>query len=284
MGFYLADAGFDVWVANSRCNSYSAGNREYRSTDAGYWQSSLDELALLDLPATIDAVLRMTGAPQLSVVGHSQGAALPAMLLAARPEYNKKVGLVVMLAPVMFAEELKTKFLTSQARKGGASLLADAGIGHFLPSTMMAHLLQGCMRSHQSKAWCFNLVNFFLFGPSSRVADDDFARLAAAWPSGMPLRVIMHWSQMHRSGRGLEMFDYGSVCDGPSVHGPYQETCNQAKYGQEVPPLYDISRVTTKAAVMYGADDLLGTEANVAKLLANWRADVVFTRKYLNTA
>jgi predicted alpha/beta hydrolase len=80
-----------VWVANSRCNSYSAGNREYRSTDAGYWQSSLDELALLDLPATIDAVLRMTGAPQLSVVGHSQGAALPAMLLAARPEYNKKV-------------------------------------------------------------------------------------------------------------------------------------------------------------------------------------------------
>jgi hypothetical protein len=48
------------------------------------------------------------------------------------------------------------------------------------------------------------------------------------------------------------MFDYGSVCDGPSVHGPYQETCNQAKYGQEVPPLYDISRVTTKAAVMYG--------------------------------
>lgn len=64
----------------------------------------------------------------------------------------------------------------------------------------MAHLLQGCMRSHQSKAWCFNLVNFFLFGPSSRVADDDFARLAAAWPSGMPLRVIMHWSQVRVRG------------------------------------------------------------------------------------
>ena len=77
-------------MANTRCNAYSQGNRLYRNTDAGYWGSSADELATVDLPAMIDAVLAKTGQRQLAIVGHSQGAALPLMLMAARPEYNAK--------------------------------------------------------------------------------------------------------------------------------------------------------------------------------------------------
>ena len=37
MAFYLADAGFDVWMANSRGNTYSRGHRHYKSVESGYW-------------------------------------------------------------------------------------------------------------------------------------------------------------------------------------------------------------------------------------------------------
>lgn len=53
--------------------------------------SRLDDQALLDTPALIDAVLRETGFHDLHLVGHSKGATGVLALLAERPEYNSKV-------------------------------------------------------------------------------------------------------------------------------------------------------------------------------------------------
>lgn len=60
----------------------------------------LDEMALLDLPAQVDFVLRTSGQRQLGLVGHSQGGTLPLMLLAARPEYAAKLWLLALLSAV----------------------------------------------------------------------------------------------------------------------------------------------------------------------------------------
>ena len=68
----LAPPGFDVWMFNTRGNTFSHGHRTLRSTDQGYWEYSMDELALMDLPAQIDFVLKATGQPSLALIGHSQ--------------------------------------------------------------------------------------------------------------------------------------------------------------------------------------------------------------------
>ncbi len=122
MAFYLADAGFDVWMANTRGNTYSRGNRNYRSSDNGYWYSSLDELALIDLPTQIDFVLGKTGHGSLAFVGHSQGCTLPLMLMSEKPEYNDKLWLMMMLGPVTYAEYIKAPFLRNQAKTKGATV------------------------------------------------------------------------------------------------------------------------------------------------------------------
>ncbi len=67
----LAALGFDVWIA------------EYRSTDSalppdgddtpGRWDYELDDIARFDLPAIIDGVRALSGAPRVSWVGHSMG-------------------------------------------------------------------------------------------------------------------------------------------------------------------------------------------------------------------
>ena len=97
LGFILAYAGYDVWLANSRGNLY--GRQSENST--GFWTFTKEHLALEDLPATIDYAIEVSGKPYVHYVGHSQGGFLLMALLSEKPEYNRKVRLGVALAPVL---------------------------------------------------------------------------------------------------------------------------------------------------------------------------------------
>lgn len=154
-------------------------------------------------------------------------------------------------------------------------VLADAGIGPFIPNEVTASLLSGCKLPAETQ-WCYDLFNFMFYGPSWFMSSYDMQRVAATWPSTASVRNLVHWSQMWHARRGLQMFDYGQTCPGTSSSGPkpYLESCNAAKYGQDSPPLYDISRVTTKAAVLEAETDMMATKEDVAQLMATWKADV----------
>ena len=73
LAYVLVDAGFDVWLGNVRGSTYSRQHlRLDPDVDRAYWDFSFDEMARHDLPATISTVLRATGKPRLSFIGHSQ--------------------------------------------------------------------------------------------------------------------------------------------------------------------------------------------------------------------
>ncbi|KAG0421128.1 hypothetical protein HPB47_002974, partial [Ixodes persulcatus] len=86
--FILADAGYDVWLGNSRGNTYSS-HISFTRKDRKFWDFSVDELASEDLPAMIDTILKITGKEKLQFVGWSQGALVMFALLSEKPEYNK---------------------------------------------------------------------------------------------------------------------------------------------------------------------------------------------------
>ena len=75
MAFLLADQGYDVWMANTRGNTYSKNHTSLNScpTCSEFWDFGLDEQALFDYPAVIDYVLNHTGSEQLDFVGYSMG-------------------------------------------------------------------------------------------------------------------------------------------------------------------------------------------------------------------
>jgi pimeloyl-ACP methyl ester carboxylesterase len=149
-------------MPNSRGNVYSRGNRRYRSTDFGYWDNSMDELALLDRPAQIDFVLNFTGLPSVGTVGHSQGCTLTVMLLAMRPEYINKIWMLMLMGPVTHSEYIQTPFLKQQAKTESAQiLLASAGVGEFLPQYSTSQMISGCAIPANTK-FCFDLINFMV--------------------------------------------------------------------------------------------------------------------------
>ena len=52
-------AGHDVWMMNTRGNTFSRGHIRHSDSDSQYWAFSIDEMALQDLPATIDYLLKV---------------------------------------------------------------------------------------------------------------------------------------------------------------------------------------------------------------------------------
>jgi len=100
LAFKLADAGYDVWMVNSRGNRHSLNNRYMDTNDADFWDFSFQEIAQFDLPASIHFVLKLTGQKQVSFIGHSLGSSAMFAALATNPELAFYINLFIALAPL----------------------------------------------------------------------------------------------------------------------------------------------------------------------------------------
>lgn len=68
---------------------------------------SLTEYSANDLEATVDYVLNATRMEKLYYVGHSQGGLTAFVFLSVRPEYNRKMEKVFLLAPASYFQYFK---------------------------------------------------------------------------------------------------------------------------------------------------------------------------------
>lgn len=62
----------------------------------------MHEIGIYDLSASIDYVLKETGAKKLQYLGHSQGTTAFFILLSEKPEYNDKIELMHAVTPAAF--------------------------------------------------------------------------------------------------------------------------------------------------------------------------------------
>ncbi|CAG2066964.1 unnamed protein product, partial [Timema podura] len=109
--FILADLGYDVWLGNIRGNFYSRKHVTLSPDKPKFWNFSMHEMGLYDVPAMIDHILLTTGQDKIFYVGHSMGTTMFYMMASSRPEYNSKIRLMIALAPVVYFHELKFPLL-----------------------------------------------------------------------------------------------------------------------------------------------------------------------------
>ncbi|EHB12416.1 Gastric triacylglycerol lipase [Heterocephalus glaber] len=100
LAFILADAGYDVWLGNSRGNTWSRRNLYFSPDSVEFWAFSFDEMAKYDLPATIDFIVEKTGQEKIHYVGHSQGTTIGFIAFSTNLKLAKRIKTFYALAPV----------------------------------------------------------------------------------------------------------------------------------------------------------------------------------------
>ncbi|KAK3596369.1 hypothetical protein CHS0354_036921 [Potamilus streckersoni] len=256
LGYLLADAGFDVWFGNSRGNVYSRKHEKYSPSQREFWDWSWDEMAKYDLPATINYILKMTGAQQLYYIGHSQGTEIGFAQFSQDQDLGKKVKLFIALAPVAFLKYIKSpiRYLLPFA-SDAEEFLALFGEYDFLPNTNINRWLAQFICGLKIPDFlCENV--FFIFGGF------DFKQMnmsrvpvyVAHTPAGTSTFNIMHYAQSVTSGN-FQMRDFGSPDE------------NMKHYNQTTPPLYDVTKMQTPVALYSGTSDWLGDPQDYARLL-----------------
>ncbi|MFH4978709.1 hypothetical protein AB6A40_005418 [Gnathostoma spinigerum] len=255
--FIFADKGFDVWMGNNRGNTYSREHLEYDTTDPLYWHFTWTEMAMYDMPAMIDGVLNYTHQPFLYYVGHSQGTLTMFTFLSERANMNKKIRKFFAIAPVATIAHVKGLFALLGRNMYQQFQLFSLVFGdtEFLPNNLFTRIVTEFICGLKSKdPVCENFI-FQLSGPDSHQLNKTRIGVYLAHnPAGTSTRNMMHFAQMVKHGQHAP-FDY----EIPSLNIQY--------YGNPVPPVYNLSKISTDIYLFYSDADWLATGRDIREYL-----------------
>ncbi|KAJ9577879.1 hypothetical protein L9F63_025261, partial [Diploptera punctata] len=163
LAFILADQGYDVWLANSRGNTYSRKHVSLDPSDSAFWKFSWHEMGKRDVPAEIDYILAITGYKKLFYIGHSMGTTMFFVMMSERPEYNSKIQVMIGLAPAVKFARNKSRIsymMEYVAESIVEGLLNLIGYQEFLPQTSMLNPLSRimCRETAFTQRFCISFM------------------------------------------------------------------------------------------------------------------------------
>lgn len=201
--FILADLGYDVWLGNNRGNKYSKKHISKHPSSSVFWNFSLDDFALYDIPDTIEYILYIVSQKNLVYIGFSQGSAQAFASLSVNPALNKKVSLFIALAPAMSPPGLRNNFVDALVHASPSLLYLMFGRRAVLKSTT---LWQSIM---YPPLFVQTLDTFLKFLFNWKGDNISYAQKLAAYThlySYTSVKSVVHWFQILKSGR-FQMFD-----------------------------------------------------------------------------
>eukprot|EP00042_Codosiga_hollandica_P041333 m.367927 g.367927 ORF g.367927 m.367927 type:complete len:398 (-) comp56089_c0_seq5:78-1271(-) len=256
LAFILADAGYDVWLGNSRGNVYAQQNTNISPDTEEFWEFSWDQFVTYDIPAKISYIIAQTGASSLFYVGHSEGSNIGLATLSSNPAVAQHVSLFVALAPAAFVGHA----LQPAAHKVAEDLTPQRietifGTKQFPPplddqlwhDTIPAFCQESGIACEDVVCWLVGCES------STNINTTRLPVILNHYPADTSVQNMIHYWQMLTNDT-FAMFDYGP--SGNIVH-----------YNSTTPPNYPLPSLMVPTAIFYGSNDELADPTDVQHLL-----------------
>ena len=254
LAFMLADAGFDVWLGNSRGNTYSRFHRSLSVDSDEFWRFSWDQMAEYDIPAVLDHIAEITGQQELYYVGHSQGTMIAFAGFSSNQTVAKRVKTFFALAPVSYLGSMESpikylSYITPELKL----LFKIFGVREFLPQSWILKWLASHMCTFKfGEQICANIVFIICGFDPPQINKTRLDVYMTHTPAGTSVQNMLHYAQAYRSKR-FQKYDFGP--EG-----------NKVKYGQASPPQYDLSSFHVPTVLYSAGQDWLADPDDVARL------------------
>lgn len=249
IGFELARAGHDVWLSNTRGNTYSTKHISRSRWSTKFWQFSYSDMAKYDVPAVVDYIMNMTGHDSVGYVGHSQGTIMMWGTLATYEKYNKVVKPVIQLAPSFGWKHMPLP-LTALMKSPLVPILLGAIDGPMSEKNKLVSYMEA-MICKDVKPACLFAMALIVGSDADQINMTRLDTLLYGVPAGSSIKNIRHFHQMFASGGFFGEYDYG-------------RKKNMKMYGQPSPPPFDMGKITNpNIALFCGANDKLASPPDV---------------------
>nr|XP_032523030.1 lipase 3-like [Danaus plexippus plexippus] len=257
LGYILSDAGYDVWLANVRGNTYSRAHITLKPDSFEFWNFTFHEVSQHDLPAVIDYIMEVKGWDvKINYIGHSMGTTILFALLSTKTHYNKVLRAGFALAPVAFMTDIRSPIrLLAKYSDNLEYLLKLLGTNEFLPQNSVLRWLSkhACEINHYEEAICENSL-FILCGHDEQQFNRSLLPIILGHvPAGASTKTLVHYAQEIRNAGRFQQFDYGP--EG-----------NLKEYGSFDPPQYPLHKITLPIALFGSENDWLASDVDVTNL------------------
>lgn len=258
-GFVLAEQCYDVWCGNVRGNSNSRKHiRLNPDKDLEFWEFSVDEMGLYDIPAMVVYVLKQTSSKQLIYIGFSQGGGSYFIMNSEKPEYAEKIAIFIGLAPA--TRNLHTKSLVFRAAaKDVQTFQAELEAFGVWEVSRKGSPLTGpmsvlCQNKLVAATLCKAVTSLLDSPHLESITPEIERRIFRYFPAGTSVTNFKRYAQALESERFVKI-DYGSEK-------------NKEVYGSSEPPEYNFKASNVPTVIFHGLSDHVVDTVDVEWFLA----------------
>lgn len=257
LAYILSDAGYDVWLANARGNTYSRAHVSRNVDSFEFWNFTFHEISQHDLPAVIDYIMDIKGWDvKINYIGHSMGTTVLFALLSTKTQYNKVLRAGFALAPVAYMTDIKSPIrLLAKFSNNIEYLVKLLGANEFLPQNAVLRWLSkhACEINHYEEVICENSL-FVLCGHDEKQFNRTLLPIILGHvPAGASTRTLVHYAQEIKNDGRFQQFDFGP-------EGNFKQ------YGSPTPPEYAVHQITLPIALLSAENDWLSGDVDVTNL------------------
>ena len=269
LGILLWQMGYDVWLPNSRGNTFSRNHTTLKPfLNKEFWNYTFDDMARFDVVANVRYALHVSGQERLTFVGWSQGSTQ--MFIAAQGEHkdflNEHVNLFVALSPVTYLKH-QTSILLAVAKEFRLGVLLEAVFPYDVFSWSELPTMASWLCKVTFEKLCKITIDV-VCGHSPHDNGKAITNMAAHFPAGTSVKDFDHFEQFLISER-FGQYDYG-------------KKKNLEHYGVPDAPAYNLAKMNMTTALFRGSQDTLADPADVTRLLHDLRdnENIVFSKEY----